>query len=197
MLCEFRARLIAGSVENLLLSRLDLVAETLRQALNAIATIAPAWLHATAPADWLDRYGRRVEEYRLPRGQDARQEYAQIVGANGVRLLAAVEAPTAPPEVRDLPAVRILRQVWLQQFVVGEEDIRLRAPGDLPAASDQLCSPFETEARYSSKREHDWVGFKVHLTETCDADAPHLLTQVETTVATVPDVLVLEEIQDG
>jgi transposase len=230
VLCEFRARLIEGSVENLLLeallvacrakgylkargrqrtdsthvlgslrllSRLELVAETLRQALNALAAVAPAWLHATAPADWLDRYARRVEEYRLPRGQDARQAYAQLVGADGVRLLAAVAAPAAPAEVRDLPAVQILRKIWLQQFVVADDAIRLRAAGDLPPASDQLSTPFEPEARYSSKRERDWVGYKVHLTETCDADVPHLLTQVETTAATVPDVLVLGDIQDG
>src|SRR5207302_7950528 len=32
-----------------------------------------------------------------------------------------------------------------------------------------------------------WVGYKVHLTETCDDDSPHLLTHVETTPAPVAD----------
>ncbi|MCX6022774.1 MAG: hypothetical protein NTZ05_13820, partial [Chloroflexi bacterium] len=30
-------------------------------------------------------------------------------------------------------------------------------------------------------------GYKVHLTETCEDDAPHLITQVETTPATTAD----------
>jgi transposase len=43
------------------------------------------------------------------------------------------------------------------------------------------------QARYSSKRSVEWVGYKVHLTETCDAKAPHLITNVETTPAASPD----------
>jgi transposase len=48
------------------LSRLELVAETLRAALNAVAAAAPGWLRAVAPADRHERYGRRVEGARLP-----------------------------------------------------------------------------------------------------------------------------------
>ena len=33
---------------------------------------------------------------------------------------------------------------------------------------------------YGKKRERHWVGYKVHLTETCDEDKPHVITQVET-----------------
>src|SRR5262249_35286906 len=54
------------------LSRLERVAETLRAALNAVATVAPEWLRALAPGEWFERYSRRIEEYRLPRGQEAR-----------------------------------------------------------------------------------------------------------------------------
>jgi transposase len=43
------------------------------------------------------------------------------------------------------------------------------------------------EARYTSKRETHWVGYKVHLTKTCDAEQPDLITQVLTTPATTPD----------
>lgn len=31
------------------------------------------------------------------------------------------------------------------------------------------------------------MGYKAHLTETCDDDAPHLITHVLTTAATTPD----------
>ncbi len=42
------------------LNRLELVAETLRAALNAVAAVAPDWLRATAPADWHERARRIV-----------------------------------------------------------------------------------------------------------------------------------------
>jgi transposase len=58
-------------------------------------------------------------------------------------------------------------------------------------------SPYEPEARYSTKRELHWTGYKVHLTETCDDELPHLLTQVETTIAPTPDVEQLATIQHG
>jgi transposase len=51
----------------------------------------------------------------------------------------------------------------------------------------RIASPYDLEARYSSKRETHWVGYKVHLTETCDADHPDLITQVMTTPATTQD----------
>ena len=43
------------------LNRLELVAETLRAALNELATVAPAWLQAL-PLAWYERYGKRIEE---------------------------------------------------------------------------------------------------------------------------------------
>src|SRR5262249_32395286 len=49
------------------LNRLELVAETLRAALNAVATVAPDWLQGLAPLEWYERYGKRIEDVRLPR----------------------------------------------------------------------------------------------------------------------------------
>lgn len=49
------------------LNRLERVGETLRAALNELAVMAPDWLRALAPADWYERYGRRVENYHLPK----------------------------------------------------------------------------------------------------------------------------------
>jgi transposase len=39
----------------------------MRATLNAIATSAPQWLIEYNRPDWLERYGARVEQYRLPR----------------------------------------------------------------------------------------------------------------------------------
>jgi len=64
----------------------------------------------------------------------------------------------------------------------------------LPECADLICTPYDPEARYSRKREFTWTGYKVHLTETCEADAPHLITHVETTEATLPDGSVVDTI---
>ena len=39
--------------------------------------------------------------------------------------------------------------------------------------------------------------FKVHLSETCDADAPHLITHVETTPTTTKDHQVTEPVHQA
>lgn len=45
----------------------------------------------------------------------------------------------------------------------------------------------DTDVRYNRKRGTSWIGYKVHLTETHDEDAPHLIINVETTTATTAD----------
>lgn len=230
VLSEFRARLVAGGAESLLLdallthctqrgylkargqqrtdathvlgalrmlSRLECVSETLRAALNAVAAAAPDWLRERAPTDWFARYSRRIEEYRLPKGKEARHAYGETVGADGIALLTALFAPTAPSSLRVLPAVDILRRTWLCQYVVMAGTIRLRDPKQMLPAALRMDTPYEPEARYSEKRGMGWTGYKVHLTETCDDDLPHLLTRVETTVATETDVAHLAVIHAG
>src|SRR5438876_8017354 len=78
------------------LNRLELVAETLRAALNAVATIAPDWLQAVTPLAWYERSSRRIEESRLPKDTAAREAYAHTVGEDGFMLLAALGCPEAP-----------------------------------------------------------------------------------------------------
>src|SRR5438128_7782032 len=65
------------------LNRLELVAETLRATLNALATVAPVWLQGLAPLEWYERYGKRIADTRLPQGQANRDAYAQTVGEDG------------------------------------------------------------------------------------------------------------------
>ena len=170
------------------LNRLERAAETLRAALNAIAAEAPGWLRSVAPPEWHERYDRRIEDYRLPRGREARAAYAETVGADGQRLLAALTAPDAPTELGARPAVALLRRIWDAEFTVVEGRLRLRDPKELPPATDSVESPYEPEARYGTKRGLHWVGYKAHVTESCDDALPHLLTHVETTVAPASDI---------
>ncbi|MCY7277504.1 MAG: transposase [Phormidesmis sp. CAN_BIN44] len=75
-----------------------------------------------------------------------------------------------------------------------EGKVQLRTEKDGPPHAKRIFSPYEIEARRSTKRSTSWTGYKVHLTETCEEDLPHLITHVETTVATTQDSTVLPSI---
>ena len=180
------------------LNRLECVGETLRHALDTLASIAPDWLRSWVPTEWFDRYGRRFEEYRLPPGKSERYALAEEIGADGRTLWQHLYAPTAPSWFQELPAVQVLGRVWRQQFyaVTDDQPMRWRTAEDLPSAPLLISSPYDPDARYSKKRDTEWVGYKVHLTETCDDDTPHLITDVQTTLATTPDHAVTGVIQE-
>src|SRR3712207_3686476 len=145
VLSEFRARLVAGGAESLLLDRmlerfkardlikargkqrtdsthvlaavhslhlLELVGETLRATLDDLAAAAPDWLRGVARPVWFEGYGRRVEDYRLPRRREKREALALEIGADGFALLDALDAASAPEAAREVAMVETLRHVW-------------------------------------------------------------------------------------
>lgn len=171
------------------LNRLECIGETLRHALNTLATSAPAWLTSWVPAAWYDRYGHRIDAYRLPDAKAARYAQAESWGSDGRELLHRLWDVATDPALRELPAVQTLRMVWLQQFYAASSDAPMcgRVAEDLPPAPQLICTPYDVDARFSKKRETTWVGYKVHLTESCDADAPNLFTDVTTTPSTTAD----------
>ncbi|MFB3106643.1 MAG: transposase, partial [Pseudomonadales bacterium] len=169
------------------LNRLELVGETLLHALNEITQVDPVWLKAQVTPDWFERYASRFSNYRLPKSKDKRQALAEEVGADGWYLLGCIYAETIPAHLRAIPAVETLRRIWVQQFYYQEDRVRWRDKNNVPPAAMMVASPYDVEVRYSHKRGTEWRGYKVHLTETCDADQPHLITHVETTAATEQD----------
>jgi transposase len=230
VLCEFRARLLAGEHDqNLLevmlehlgerglvkargkqrtdsthvlaairsLNHLELVGETMRAALNAVVRSAPEWLARQNRPDWAERYGARVEQYRLPKGEAARQALGEAIGADGHDLLAALFAETPRFWLCRLPAVERLRIIWIQQFYHDQGRVRWRRPGDQPPVNQRLHSPYDPDARYAKKRDTSWIGYKVHVTETCEADRPNLITDVQTTAAGTPDGAVTAPVQSA
>jgi transposase len=170
------------------INRLECVCETLRHALNSLAVVVPEWLKSWTPPEWVDRYGRRIEDFRLPTGAEQRHQYAEQVGRDGRALLTAAFGPTAPSWLRDVPAVQTLRRVWVQQFHAQADRICWRTEQEgIPPSSAFISSPYDTEARYAKKGTTSWIGYKAHLTETCEDDAPHLITHVATTAGPVAD----------
>ena len=77
----------------------------------------------------------------------------------------------------------------MQQFFWNEDgQLAVRNKDDLPPAHLTIRSPYDHEAHYGHKRDLSWYGYKVHFSETCDEDLPHLITHVQTTDATETDI---------
>jgi len=241
VLCEFRARIVAGGAEALLLevllslckqrgwlkaggkqrtdsthvlarvrslSNLECVGETLRAVLVDLAGLDADWLAQQISSDWLERYGHRVENYRLPKPESQRRALAEQIGADGLYLLRALEQAATPSELQELQSVQLLRRVWQQYYELREGQAHWRA-GPQAEQEGVIRSPYDPEARSGKKRDTVWLGYKVHLTETCQTPpvetaqgqegraAPRLLVQVETTLAQVQDVEVTATIQEA
>ena len=179
------------------LNRLETIGETIRATLNTLATVAPDWLRQFAPAEWYDRYETRIEESRLPRQKKEREAWVRTVGEDGIYLLTHIYESETHSWLWEIPAVQILRQVWVHQFYHQDGALQLRKPEDLPPASLRFDSPYDPEAHYGTKRQTHWNGYKVHISETCDDDQPHLITHVETTIAPQSDADMTEPIHEA
>ncbi|WTZ89115.1 transposase (plasmid) [Streptomyces sp. NBC_01384] len=206
------------------LNRLELAGESVRAALEALAVVAPVWLAETMNVPELAlRYGGRVSGWKLPSSQVKRERLATVFGQDALALLRAVWAPTAPPVLRTLEPVALLRRITVQTYLVttdarGREVIRKReAEQDgVPPGHLRLASPYDPDARWAAKGEDlFWCGYKIHLTESCDTPPEveveveagggpspvrlplRLITDVHTTDATVPDVNATAPIQEN
>jgi transposase len=162
------------------LNRLGSHIETMRACLNSLATLAPDWLKAWVPDDWFERYSPRFESFRAPKEKDAAKALAEQVATDGFRLLQKVYDASSPSWLAELEAVELLRQRRLQQFWLDNGIVRQRDATDLPPASLLIASPYDADARLGIKRELQWTGYKLHVTETCDDHKVNLITQVET-----------------
>jgi len=187
------------------LSNLECVGETLRAALDDLAALAPDWVVQHITADWLERYSHRVENYRLPKSESQRTALAQQIGADGLHLLQVVEGSNAPDTLKNVASVQLLRQVWQQYYDLAGGKAKWRAGPQENAEEGIIRSPYDPEARTGKKREMAWLGYKVHLTETCDLQTmehpqanalPQLITDVQTTIANVQDIEMTSVIQE-
>lgn len=215
---------VAAAVREL--SRLELAGEAVRAALEALAAAAPDWLAATVDiTSWERRYGRRIDEsWRPPSSKSQRAALALDFGRDGIGLLKAVYRTGSPVWLRELPALQALRQIVLQNYLMvtdhqGREVVKRRETDDegLPPAALRRVSPYDPDARYGVKGDKFWVGYKLHISETCRTAAcsegdkpamakgesqapstvPNLITHVETTDATVPDIRLVKPVHQA
>jgi len=160
------------------LNRLELVGESVRAALEALAAAHPDWLaQRVCVSDWTRRYGTPMTAWRPPASQAKRDELAIAHARDGYALLEAVYDSSAPAWLRELPAIDVLRRVLVQNYTRaitgdGREVVKRREKkpeGDgLPPGHLRIASPYDLDARWGVKREEFWLGYKLHVTETCD-----------------------------
>ena len=182
------------------LNRLSYAGQTFRNALNVLATVAPEWFLEHAQPEWVEQYGKpfEVDHMVKPAKQAERAMLERTVAADGLFLLNAVFSATGLTWLQEVPAIQTLWQVWIQNFTWNEnETLRFRTDEQVPPARMFINSPFDVDARLSKKRATYWVGYKAHLTETCDEDLPMLFTNIETTPATTQDFDVVNDIHSA
>jgi transposase len=156
--------------------------------------VAPDWIQAQSQPEWVERYSERVEDYHLPVSKASREQQARIYGEDGRRLLDAIFDGNSPTWLRQVSAVETLRKVWVQQYYISDNRIDWRTEQGIPPATLMISSPYDLDAHYSKKQTASWVGYKVHVSETCEPDSLHLITHVETTAAPIADGDVTETI---
>ncbi|MHC5701195.1 transposase [Streptomyces tirandamycinicus] len=175
------------------LTRLELVTEAVRAALEEAAGTSPHLLDGLIDEDWGLRYGRPV---RLGKNPTKPMTRILATGDDAIRLLEHLYRHGA--HRTSGPRVQALRQIMVQNYhrdAAGH--LRWRTaekeggPG-LPPSSRAIVSPYDTTARHA-RHGHiiSWKGFAAHLTETCATDGPNVITDVATTASTTHDSKVL------
>jgi transposase len=159
-----------------------------------LAVVAPDWLRGQVQPDWLERYGRRADEYRFPSETEKHQQFLNQVGRDGWQLLAAMETGSDSHWMLAIPAIDTLQRVWEQHYLPLAQGGTWIADQDRVEAATLIHSPYDLDAKAAKKRSTYWIGYKVHFTETCEEGLPPLITQVTTTTGPTPDREALPDI---
>ena len=175
-------------------------------------------------SEWTRKYGTPVPGWHLPASKKKQDELAVTYAKDGYALLRAVYDKASPSWLAELPAVETLRKVLVQNYTLvihagGREVVKRREKqpeGDgIPPGRYRIASPYDADARWGAKRDESWLGYKLHVTETCDdappcgcagpghdgdcgaAAFPNLVTCVATTSAAVTDTEMTGVIDDA
>jgi transposase len=172
------------------LTRLELVTEAVRAALEELTRTAPHTLADLVDEEWGRRYGRPV---RLGKNPTRPKTRIVTTGQDACRLLEHLRGHE--PDYLSGPQIQALRQIVLQNYYHDDKGrLRWRTAEDagLPPSSVAIVSPYDIQARYARRGQVTrWKGFLVHLTETCTAEGTNVITDVATAPATTNDAQVL------
>lgn len=175
------------------MGRLECAVETLRLALEALEEVIPS---GGRPEFWGSLWALYVQsevDWRVSKLE--RQSRYQQCGRDMYQLLSWLEGK---PCGSALEAVRLLRRVFEEQFEVVEQEpypTRKRPPR-------AVQNPHDPDAHFADQGKKKWVGYKVHVVESVDANRPakvkgnpgeNFITEVVTTEAALDEMAGLEE----
>jgi hypothetical protein len=171
---------VASNIQNG--SRLQLLVEVVKR------------VHRLLKEEDQDRYGELFAPYvkgkashYVYRLRGGYQEHIQQVGEVMAQLVNELEENYGEQGV-----YHMLVRVFAEHFVWTETEQRPKQGEELSA--DSLQSPDDWEATYRKKREEDYVGYVVNVTETCDPDNDlQLIVQMQTEANVSDDAAMLEE----
>jgi transposase len=176
------------------MSWLECAMETLRLALKDLKT---EMRRKKRPEFW-DRlwelYVQSKLDWRL--GKTERECRHRQCGQDMKDLLDWIDSHD--PELAEREAVKLLRRVLGEQFetIDGKLDLAPKRP---PRA---VQNPHDPDAHYADKRTKQWIGYKVHVTETVDPEEPikkkgepaeHFITEMLTVEAAQNEMAGLTE----
>jgi len=172
------------------LTRLELVTEAVRAALEEVARTASHLLIGLVDEEWGRRYGRPV---RLGKNPTRPKTRILAAGDDAHQLLEHLHRHG--PGYRPGPQAEAPRRIVLQNHyrdAAGRLRRRSADDGGLPPSSSALVLPYDTTARYV-RHGHiiRWKGFAAHVTETCASDTVNVITDVATTSAATNDARAL------
>ncbi|WP_433192206.1 transposase [Nocardia sp. CA-107356] len=131
------------------LTRLELITEAVRAALEELARAAPHLLTGLVDEEWGRRYGRQMRVGRNPTRPKTR---ILTTGEDACQLLEHMREHG--PDHLSGPQAQALRQIVLQNYYRDDKD-RLRwrtdTDGGLPPSAVAIVSPYDIQARYARR----------------------------------------------
>lgn len=113
-------------------NRLSYMIEATQAARHALAGSTPEGLCVQAGPVWAEHHVRPVDDYQIPRGDDAREAYATQVGRDAYTLMGSILELKNPIYMSDNPNLRRLSTLWWQNFRQVPEGYRLVSHGCAP-----------------------------------------------------------------
>lgn len=174
------------------MSRLELAVETLRLAVVSLVKVEREWSEGILPPSWEDKYGERFVMQRYT--EKEWKEYEANIGNDGQWLLNRLMDGCAPAGLQELSEIKLLKTVWAQQFREETGKMVFKEVGKYDGHT-QIVTAHDPEARYSRKRNAEWIGDKVQVTDTDDSGYPHIITDIVSTESNHTDYEALADIQ--
>jgi transposase len=113
---------------------------------------------------------------------------------DGWKLLTAMNQEAERHWMLAVPAIDTWQRVWKQDYLPLDQGGGWIADEDQLDAAKRFSSPYDLDASAAKKRSTYWIGYKVHVTQAGDDDAPRLITHVSTTMGPIPDRHALPDI---